>query len=297
MRLKILIFFLAVAFLTGTTLTAYWWWANIDRPAAQVEARLKELDSQARQGKLPDPGRHVFERGVERLREGEVEAARQEFLKVARVYKDSATWREARRVLGEIHIDRLFSRNPMPGKHDYTVKAGDSLLRIERGSLTTIPFLHRLNNLSGTMLQPGERLVYQPLEFEMEVHLEEKRLTLLQKVPNGKSYEFFKDYEIRSVALPPGVPRSFTTKIQEKAAFLGEKKVSPTDPAYAAARKWLQTTSRGARLGIPLRPHSEITDPELAADNALPYGLFFDDADVEELSTIIRPGTVVRINP
>jgi hypothetical protein len=219
-------------------------------------------------------------------------------LRLSQVYQDSSRYRDARRILGEIHVDRLFSRNPMPGKHDYTVKSGDSLLRIEKGSLTTIPFLNRLNNLSGTTLQPGDRIVYQPLEFEIDVDLPAKTLTLSQKTPSGENFTFFKDYPVASVHLPPGTARTVQTQIQEKAAFVGEKKVPPTDPRYVSARKWLQTTSRAGRIGILFRPQSERTaalETRKPGDDDLTYGVFLDDGDIEELNTIIRPGTPVTL--
>jgi LysM repeat protein len=281
------------------------------------------METQPARGQGPDPGQTLFLRAAEHLRAGQVPEAREQLVRLVSIYKDSARFRDARRILGEMNMDRLFSRNPMPGKHDYTVKAGDSLLRIEKGSLTTIPFLNRINQLSGTMLQPGDRLVYQPLEFEVHVDLDENLLTLSQKVPGGETFEFFKDYTITSINLPPGAARPVKTKIQEKAAFIGEKKIPSTDPQYPSARKWLQTTSRAGRPGFLFRPQSErrqaaapAAEPGAAVADAgraaqavssatatatdaadAAYGLFLDDGDIEELNTIIRPGTPVVIEP
>ena len=268
MRLKILVLFLAVAFLGGTFLSAWWYYHNIDRPQQAVEAHLKKKDSQTARGLGPDPGQSLFLRAIEHLRAGQVPEARDQLLRLVTTYTDSARFRDARRILGEMNMDGLFSRNPMPGKHDYTVKSGDSLIRIEKGSLTTIPFLSRINQLSGTMLQPGDRLVYQPLEFEIHVNLRENLLTLNQKSPSGQTFEFFKDYAITSTNLPPGMARSLKTKVQEKAAFIGEKKVPPTDSQYHFARKWLQTTSRAGRIGVLFRPQSERQRPPAPTDNA-----------------------------
>ena len=75
------------------------------------------------------------------------------------------------------------------------------------------------------MLQPGDRLVYQPLEFEIHINLAEKSNTET-KVPGwSRGLIFSRSMPIARVQLPPGTPKSLKTKIQEKAAFLGEKKI------------------------------------------------------------------------
>ena len=106
-------------------------------------------------GKLPDPSHPSFLKAVESLTAGDIDSAHAQLSRMLDIYRDSPHATEARRIIGEINMDRLFSRNPMPGKRDYVVKPGDSLLRIEKGSLTTIPFLRALNKLSSTVLQPG----------------------------------------------------------------------------------------------------------------------------------------------
>ena len=164
--------------------------------------------------------------------------------------------------------------------------------KIEKGSLTTIPFLYSLNHLTTTVLQPGDRLVYQPLEFELDLDLGQKTLTLNRRGTADPSSAFFKEYAIARVQLPPGTPKSLKTQIHEKPAWLGEKKIGPTDPKYAFARKWLITTSRPGRPGLILRPLSEhdAAAGQSSEDKPL-FGFFLDDGDLEELNTIIRPGT------
>ncbi|MGI8604053.1 MAG: LysM peptidoglycan-binding domain-containing protein [Verrucomicrobiales bacterium] len=299
MRFKLLVFLLAAAFLAGTFLTAFWYYQNVDQPQKLAEAQLKQKDRQAALGAAPDPGQNVFVKAVEALRQNQPQEAREHLLRLTKIYQDSPRCRDARRILGEMNMDRLFSRTPMPGKHDYAVKPGDSLLRIEKGSLTTIPFLNRLNNLSGTVLQPGDRLVYQPLEFEIEVSLPQKTLTVRQKAPSGKTFEFFKDYPVTSVNLPPGIPKTLQTQIQEKAAFIGEKKIPSTDLHYQSARKWLQCSTRAGRLGLLFRPQSERKSSpatSAAGSDDLTYGIFLEEGDIEELNTIIRPGTPVAVH-
>ena len=215
--------------------------------------------------------------------------------RLLKVYPDSPWESEARRMLGEMNVDRLFSRSPMPGKRDYIVKSGDSLAKIEKGSLTTIPFLKRLNNLSSLNLQPGDRLVYQPLEFELEVRLADEVLTVRQKAAAGLDPIFFKNYRLTAVVVSPAFPKVLKTQIQEKPAWVGDRKVLATDPKYAFARKQLLTTGRPGRPGVLFRPDSERVSVPAGGVTAVLQGIFLDDGDLEELSTILRTGTPVVI--
>jgi hypothetical protein len=223
---------------------------------------------------------------------------------------------EVRRILGEINVDRLFSRSPMPGKRDYIVKPGDSLARIEKGSLTTIPFLKQLNNLTSLNLQPGDRLVYQPLEFEMEVELSSSTLTVRQKAAAGLEPTFFKRYPLTAVVLPPNFPKTLQTQIHEKVAWFDGRKLLVTDPKYTFARKRLVTTNRPPRASLILRPESDRHDEPPAPEPVVPaapadqaggataprpqppaaaQGVFLSDSDMEELSTILRVGTPIMV--
>ena len=296
MRFKILVLFLAMLILGGTFAAAYWWYQNVNAPEDAVVEHIKEKSHQVKQGSGPDPGLTLFAKAMELVREGQLEAAREHLTRLTKVYRDSARFSDARRILGEMNVDRLFSRNPMPGKYDYTVKAGDTFDKLEKGSLTTFPFLLRLNNLTGTTLHPGERIVYQPLEFQIEVDVPANRLTLSQKNPVSKQFEYFKDYRITSVNLPPGTGKTMESKIAKKDAFINDRPIRPTDPLYQFSKKWLQTTSKGGRLGLLFRGQSE-HDAGLSAqkpgEEDITFGVFLDDGDIEELNTIVRIGTPV----
>ena len=202
MRLKILIFFLTLALLGGTLLAAWWFIENIHQPEQRVDEQLKQREQDAKTGRLPDPSMPTFTKAVESLTRGELDAAHEQFTRLLAIYKDSPNTAEAKRIIGEINMDRLFSRSPMPGKRDYVVKPGDSLSKIEKGSLTTIPFLYSLNHLTTTMLQPGDRLVYQPLEFELDLNLRHKTLTVNRRGTADPASAFFKEYAIARVQLP-----------------------------------------------------------------------------------------------
>ncbi len=305
MRFKILIFVLTLAFVAGTFLAAYWFYDNIDHPERIAEEALKRRVKEAATLPPPDPAANSYQKALDALVAGEVDSAHDQFVRMLKIYPTSPRAPEARRILGEINLDRLFSRSPMPGKRDYIVKPGDSLARIERGSLTTIPFLKQLNNLGGQNLQPGDRLVYQPLEFEIDVHLAASTLTLRQKAAAGLDPMFFKEYPLTAAVTPPQFPKVLKTRLQEKVALHAGRKLLSSDSRYVFASKRLVTAGRPGRAGLMIRPDSERQaappNPD-AGDAGAPapaaaaaHGLFLADSDIEELSTILRLGTPVVI--
>jgi LysM repeat protein len=295
MRFKILVFVLTLALLGGTFLAAYWFYDTIDQPERLAEQQLLRRQQQTNKGPVPDPSAPSFQKINDALAAGQLEDVHEQLNRLLKVYPDSPWETEARRMLGEMNVDRLFSRSPMPGKRDYIVKSGDSLAKIEKGSLTTIPFLKRLNNLTSLNLQPGDRLVYQPLEFELEVRLADEVLTVRQKAAAGLDPIFFKNYRLTAVAVAPTFPKVLKTQIQEKPAWVGDRKVLATDPQYAFARKQLLTTGRPGRPGVLFRPDSERVTVPTGGVSAAVQGIFLDDGDLEELSTILRTGTPVVI--
>ncbi len=295
MRFKILVFVLTLALLGGTFLAAYWFYDTIDQPERLAEQQLLRRQQQTNKGPAPDPSAPSFQKINDALAAGQLEDVHEQLNRLLKVYPDSPWESEARRMLGEMNVDRLFSRSPMPGKRDYIVKSGDSLAKIEKGSLTTIPFLKRLNNLSSLNLQPGDRLVYQPLEFELEVRLADEVLTVRQKAAAGLDPIFFKNYRLTAVVVSPVFPKVLKTQIQEKPAWVGDRKVLATDPQYAFARKQLLTTGRPGRPGVLFRPDSERVSVPVGGVTAVLQGIFLDDGDLEELSTILRTGTPVVI--
>ena len=295
MRFKILVFVLTLALLGGTFLAAYWFYDTIDQPERLAEQQLLRRQQQTNKGPTPDPSAPSFQKINDALAAGQLEDVHEQLNRLLKVYPDSPWESEARRMLGEMNVDRLFSRSPMPGKRDYIVKSGDSLAKIEKGSLTTIPFLKRLNNLSSLNLQPGDRLVYQPLEFELEVRLADEVLTVRQKAAAGLDPIFFKNYRLTAVVVSPVFPKVLKTQIQEKPAWVGDRKVLATDPQYAFARKQLLTTGRPGRPGVLFRPDSERVSVPVGGVTAVLQGIFLDDGDLEELSTILRTGTPVVI--
>ena len=274
----------ALSVLAAAVLGALWVYRETIEPERQRKQEIAELLK--KKGPRADPGKKLYEKALAHIRANEMDAARERLTEVIDVHRDSERWEDARRVLGEMNMDRLFSRVPMPGKLEYTVgrTRQDNLNAIAGRFRSTIGFIKRVNNLLGNVIHPGDRLVLYPLDFELEVDLQTRRLTL------RKDGRFFKEYAILGHHLPyPSLPE--TTTVADTPGWIDEKKIRPDDERYAGAVKWLQTPPRGQRSGIVFCPQ-----PPAPAEgqSPTPSGIYLSGPDLDELATVVRPGSPLR---
>jgi hypothetical protein len=278
-HLKIVAAVLALLILLGTIGGAFYAWEKIFKPDMYSKREVrKELDASAPRA---DPGKAVYEAAIEDIRQGRMADAQDNLRQIIKIYRDSASFQDARRVLGEIHLDRLFSKAPMPGKLEYTVNRDPGLESIAKKHQTTVAFLRKVNGLGGTTIHPGDRLIVYPLDFEVEVNVAQKRLTV------KKAGEYFKDYAIQQFDLPAGVRPPSKTFLDSKPAYVADKQIRESDNRFGGARKWLQTKGSPGRPGVNF-----CVRPKKAGDSA-PNGIYLEEADIEELCTILKVGTQI----
>jgi len=319
-RFKILVFLLAVG-LAGTVLaTAYWYYTRVlgkdDRLSRQIE-QLKKA-----KGNLPDPGIKRFDKAIELLKGDDMDGGRDALYDLVRHFPDSKRSPEAKRIIGEMNMDMLFSVERNPLKKDYIVQPGDSMGLISRKNQTTIECIMRANGMTSTSLQPGDHLFVFPIEFDLVVDVSAKTVTLL------RNERFFKEYQALDVKLPFGVKAPTELTLNDKAAWIGGRRVLSTDPQFMNSDKWLMANKPGFNIRAqpqakPVPPAQTVvpatkqpaakgkgkkgsTDMASAvaeADNdsvdgtaGVPEtGVFVPREDAEELFTIIRTGAKVRV--
>ena len=283
-QIRIVAALVALSVLTVAVLGAYYMYRENMMPEKERKKEIKALMETG--GPKVDPGKKIHEQAMGLIRRGEMEGAREKLMQIIDVFRDSERYPAAREVLGEMNMDRLFSRVPMPGKLEYTVghTRQDNLNAISSKFRTTVPFIKRVNNLTGSVIHPGDRLVLYPLDFEVEVRLAEKKLTLL------KDGRYFKDYNIVGHHLPfPKLGKE--TIIAETSGWLNDKKIRPDDERFVSAQKWLQTAAKGSRSPITFCPEPP---PGAPGAQPAPAGIYLSVEDMQELSTIIRPGVPLR---
>lgn len=272
-HLKLIAAFLVLGIVAAAVVGMIYAWTNYLEPSFKASQEIRDLEKEP--PKRIDVGIREFDQAMDRMGQGEVAAAHRQLSKLVKTYSDSAAYASSRRILGEVNMDQLLSDVRTPGKIDYEVKGGDSLNRIASQQNTTVDYLIQVNDLQGINLQKGERMIVCELDFSVNVSLSDQTVVLLK---DGK---FFKEYPIRASR---GV-RPADTKLVSRSAFVGGRVVRLGKDEYIGSEKTLTCDKR-----ISFLPFTEANRDDLELN-----GIFLDVADMEELYTVLRNETPVRV--
>jgi LysM repeat protein len=300
-QLKLLLFIIVLGITLGCMATAYYIYAKVLKPETRIQKEIEGIKKTERV--IIDPGIKRFDAAATLIKQGQIEAGREALYKLVQQFPESPTCVEAKRIIGEINMDMLFSPNHMVGKKDYIVQPGDSLGRISINQGASMDMIMRINGLMGTTLQPGDHLTLAPVEFSIIVDVSDKTVALLRKA--GDKEYFFKEYQARNLRLPPGikVPTVEPMEISGKSAVADGKPVLSADPRYIDAEKWLSASRAGLVIRVD-QPVKAVPVPETAAPTdpagaeTVPVeapqpesGIFLAREDLEELFALVRKGT------
>jgi len=227
-----------------------------------------------------------FEAAVKLRQDGKLPEARDALVAVIQKYPAGKHLDEARDILGEVNTTILLSRRPSPEKTEYIVKSGDVLAKIARKLKTTPEMIMRMNNMSGTMLRIGDKLLISHPDFSMVIQRKAKLIVLLN---HGA---FFKQYHVREAKLPQKQPAKIMAKVAETMAWKGGKRVGLGSKEYLASTKWIRLAGASAYTlyAIPDATHPNLDQPPP------PTGLGLPAVDLEELSTLVNKTTSVTIS-
>src|SRR5438132_8312499 len=232
----------------------------------------------------PDISLPEFQAAAKLRQEGKLAEARDALAAFIQEYPAGLHGEEAKDLLGEINIDVLLSRTPSPENQEYIVKPGDVLAKVARKVKSTPELIMRMDNLSGTMLHIGDRLLVSHPDFAIVVQRKPKLLVLLN---HGG---FFKQFHVREEKLPAKVPSKVTTKVAEVMAWNGGKRVGFGTKEFIGSTRWIRLSSQAYTIySVPDSAHPALSQPPP------PQGLGLAAADVEELSSLINNKTPVTI--
>lgn len=273
--LKVLAAFVVLGVLGATA------WLVADLKERVVEPQLKEPVAT---DQLPviDPGALAFEKATELLATSQFEEARRQLRLIVGTYPGSKASVEARRILGEINLDELLSRDQLDGKQVHTVKRGESYTVIARKYETTMDCIMHMNNMQRLeALHPGDELVMLPLRFNVKIDVEHQQLSLMNEGHFLKSYPLVR---VKSRAKLKGTIRS---KVDQKFGLSSRgNKVSPTAPdSYRPSKKVLILAHHNLRI----RQDSEADEEDPGS------GFFVSPSDMEELALLLRVGNEVEV--
>jgi LysM repeat protein len=272
------VLFLAVIVFGGAA------WFGYNLFFKQEIAVQKEQRGEVPPEPTPDISLPEFQAAAKLRQEGKLTEARGALTAFIQKYPAGLHVEEAKDLLGEVNIDILLSRTPSPEKQEYIVKPGDVLANVARKVKSTPELIMRMNNLSGTMLHIGERLLVSHPEFSMVIQRQAKLIVLLDRGA------FFKQYHVREEKLAAKQPPKVTTKVAETMAWRDGKRVGFGSKEFIGSTRWI-------RLGAPAYTIYSVPDaahPNLAQPPP-PQGLGLAATDVEELSALVNNRTPVTI--
>ena len=202
----------------------------------------------------PDPAIPEFERLKKLQAAGNTPAVRDGWNAWVAANPKSPLLPEGRRQLGVVNMALFFNPAENPSLISYTVVKGDSLAKIAAKHHSNAELIQKANQLPGINLQIGQQLVIPELKLTLELDRAAKSLTLLN---NGT---YLKEYLLLSAPSAPATPAKISTKVLDKSAMAGTKRVAFGDKAYTSSEKII----------LIAQAPSIVAAPELPATPAVP---------------------------
>ena len=250
----------------------------------QELAVQKEQRGEVRATPVPDLSGPEFEQAAKLRQDGKLVEARNALFALIQKYPNGQHFEEAKDLLGAINIDILFSPFPSPEKQEYIVKKGDVIARVAQKMKSTPELIMRTNNMTGTMLHIGERLLISHPDFSIFIQTKQKIIVLIN---HG---QFFKQYHIQEMKLPAKQPPRINSKVAEILAWKDGKRVGFGTREFQTSTRWIRLANAGYTIyAIADGSHPSSDQPPP------PSGLGISASDAEELSSLVNGKTPVTI--
>jgi LysM repeat protein len=214
-------------------------------------------------------------------------------------YPESSRIDEAKDYLGRLNIHIFLSPIPSPEKTVYVVKSGDVITIVARKYKTTPELLMRANNMTGSMLRIGQKLLIPPSEFSLTISRRQKRVTLMNQ---GK---FFKQYAILAMPVPKGAspnpklatprPPKVTGHVADRIAWVRGQRITFADKEFSLADFWIMIVPPGHSLYCQIPP-----PPGAPAGASPPHptggGYLMAAPDTREMAALLKKNDPVTID-
>ena len=271
----------------GLTIYFVQQFVNAEDDGGEARLRVQKKEEWALKAKLEqvkgrgsEPGEKAYQNAVQLLEKGPVEVAEARLKYVVSNYPSANSAVKARKILGEINMDRLLDPSDKKGKVTVEVKSGDNFTRIINKNQTTMDSLAHFSGLmraDAQSLHPGDKLTVLPLNMRLVIDVKRKRVTLF----DGEN--FIKDYTVLKASYEgSGVLK---TKVSSIRGSKDGKNVSPHSVEYRASNKTIFLTDKS----IMLRSEEDKSGEDYA------LGCVLSQADMEELPLLLCPGNEIEI--
>ncbi|MDP0490918.1 MAG: LysM peptidoglycan-binding domain-containing protein [Verrucomicrobiota bacterium JB023] len=280
----------ALIVLTVMGATVWWVW-KVNRDIATVELESTVMLDRLESKELPDvePGDRAFQRAIELIATGELEAAKEKLHFIVNFSPGSAAAREARRILGEVHLDELFIGKNDRGRTIHTVEKGDAPFALAKQYETTLDCMMALNGMYDLQIHPGDELAMLALNFSLRIDVGKDTITLRRMVSEEpRRDEFVKEYEIVRYRLNSLSQNLTVAKVENKYGLRDGKPLNTLSDDYRSASKVVIVKKGKTVWQIRSMPAE---GDELPEGN----GFFLAPHDMEELAVLLRVGNRVEI--
>jgi LysM repeat protein len=280
---KVLIVLVFAAAIFGAV--GFFAWKLFVLPGQEDRKEEKALAEAPPPTPTPDYSLPALERALAVKKSGDLLQARDALLEFIGQYPDSTKLADAKAAVGEINTGFAFSSMPGPDKVDYTVVAGDSLVKIASKTKTSPELILRSNNLASIDLSIGQQLHIPQLDTALVVNRTAKTLSVLNK---GK---LFKEYPLLALDLPPTArsKNAVQTTVKSKLAFRGPEQVAFGSRDFVGSDRWIMLGIANAIIrGLPL-------DDQGNPQQQLPPGVVVSQEDIEEIFPLVSQRTPVTI--
>ncbi|MEO8205565.1 MAG: LysM peptidoglycan-binding domain-containing protein [Chthoniobacterales bacterium] len=279
--IRIIILLVLLAAIVGGTGIAYYDFFVL--PNKRVE-KEKAIAAAAVPTPTPDYSLAEFEKIQKAQTDDKPLEARDAYLVFIEKYPNSSKLADAKKAVGDLSIQMLFSDFRTPEKEEYTVIKGDALVKIASKTKASVDLIYRANNMSSINLQIGQVLLIPKLQPSIVIDRKAATLSILD---NGK---LLKEYPIVSFKGSGSAGGTTSMQVKEKASLLGDKRVAFGSKEYAASDRWIMLSNSG----IIIRSAPEA--PEGGGEPVLPGGIVLNRSDIDELYVLVNKGTPVKID-
>ena len=250
----------------------------------------------------PDPTLPEYEKRIAAQDSQTLIDARASWADFIERFPESSKINEAKEILGKLNVAvLLLSPIPSPEKEVYVVKSGDVITRVAQHLKSSPELLMRSNNLQGSMLRIGQKLLSSPSDFSLVISRHFQKVTLLN---NGK---FFKQYPILKMpghaAHPtgptpkknaPATPRppKVQGRVGDRIAWFNGTRVNFTEKDFNAADHWIIINPAGHSLYTELPAAPGAPAPQKPAGG----GYVLAPEDLRELAAMLKKNDPVTID-
>lgn len=211
----------------------------------------------------PDPGAQELNRLKGLQGAGKTVEARDGLKAWIAAHPQSPLLKEARNHLGSCNMTLLFQPADNPSLITYTVVKGDSLAKIAAKHQSNAELIQKANALPNINLQIGQQLVVPTLKPSLELDRQTKTLSLLD------SGTYVKEYSLLSVPAASKTPSTTTSKVLDKVATAGSKRVAFGDKAYAQSDRIIILTGSPAIVGYSVPTTAPVPMPAPSTNPAV----------------------------